>query len=69
MKNPRWLVGKTVQTVDMQPAPDGRGGTYHQPIITFTDGSSIRFFPEETEVGNIGVDIHYYPRKQDPQHK
>ena len=58
--NPRWVVGKTVASVDMRPGDDGRGGTAHDPVITFTDGSRIRFVTEETETGEYGVDIAYH---------
>mgnify|MGYP001582537152 CR=1 FL=1 len=57
--NPKWIIGKTVASVDMQPYDDGRGGTAHDPVITFTDGSSIRFQIEDTE-GAMGVDILYF---------
>lgn len=65
--NPRWVVGKTVASLDMQPCPDGRGGTYHTPVITFTDGSSIKFSTEETEVGVYGTDISYRPPPRRPR--
>lgn len=67
--NPRWIVGKTVATVDMQPFEGyenpsaGITKQCHDPIITFTDGSHIQFITEETEVGCYGTDILYIPRK------
>ncbi len=52
--------------------PDGRGGTCHAPIITFTDGATISFMTEETELGEYGTDIVYTkppPRlKDEPIH-
>lgn len=61
--NPRWIKGKTVTSVSMTPRSDGRahGSVYHQPEITFSDGSSITFITEETEVGEYGTDIVYHP--------
>lgn len=59
--NPRWIIGKTVATVDMCPFPAGPTAAQrfaHDPIITFTDGSSIRFVTEETE-NEYGTDIVY----------
>ena len=58
--NPRWIVGKTVASVDMRPfryLDDTT--TSHDPILTFTDGSSIQFIVEETAGGEYGVDIIY----------
>lgn len=66
--NPRWIVGKTIATVDMQPFegyenPEiGARKQCHDPIITFTDGSRIQFITEETEVGCYGTDILYVPQ-------
>lgn len=60
--NPRWIVGKTVASAENRPFPagdNGRGGVAHNPIIRFTDGSSITFCTEETEVGEYGVEIVY----------
>ena len=57
--DPRWIVGKTVARVEMHPVSDGRGGTSHNPVITFTDGSFIRFETEETEDLLYGTMIVY----------
>lgn len=62
MMQPKRLIGKTIATVDMRPF-SSRGNkrrhntVAHDPLITFTDGSSISFTVEETEVGVYGVDI------------
>lgn len=61
---PRWLVGKTVARVDMNPFPDGRGGVAHSPVITFTDGSCARFVVEETDTADYGVAITYTPARR-----
>lgn len=62
--NPRWIIGKTVALVALNPFDDGKGGTAHDPRIIFTDGSSIAFTTEETEVGEYGTSIVYRrPRK------
>jgi hypothetical protein len=68
MINPRWLVGKTIARVEMNPfeAHDpnqircGSGRRVaHDPRIYFTDGTSISFVTEETEIGEYGTDIVY----------
>lgn len=58
---PKWIVGKTVASVDMGRFSDGRGGTAHTPVIEFTDGSKILFSTEETDVGEYGTSILYLP--------
>lgn len=63
--NPRWLVGKVIAKVEMGPFdgwPDDDHKVCHSPIITFTDGSSIRFVTEETDLGEYGTDIVYSKR-------
>lgn len=60
----RWITGKTVARVEMNPFPadDGTGcrlGMAFAPRIYFTDGSSIAFGTQETEVGEYGTDIGY----------
>lgn len=58
--NPAWIVGKTVAAVDMNPT-QGHGlgiGTLHHPVITFTDGSSIKMGAVEGE-DEDGVSISY----------
>ena len=60
--NPRWIVGKIVERVEMNPTPDGRGGVCHGPRIFFTNGTSIAFMTEETDHGEYGTDIIYTPR-------
>lgn len=58
----RWVVGKTIARVEMNPfnaGGQGRGTTAHDPEIFFTDGSSIRFITEETETGEYGTEIVY----------
>lgn len=65
--NPRWIVGKTVAKVEMnsfEAAPDVNRRLAHDPRVTFTDGSSIRFVTQETEVGEYGVEIVYRPARQ-----
>jgi hypothetical protein len=57
--NPKWLKGKVVERVEMNPFSDGRGGMTHDPRIVFTDGSSIRFDVAPTENDEGGVDIRY----------
>lgn len=57
--NPRWIRGKTVESVDMRVFDDGRGCVAHNPMIRFTDGSFIFFVTEETESGEYGTDVVY----------
>lgn len=64
MRNPKWLVGKTIARVEMNPSPGeaSGGGTAHRPEIWFTDGSHIWFVAEELEHGDgYGVEIGYTP--------
>ncbi len=62
--NPKWIVGKTVASVEMQPFDDGCGGKAFDPVIRFTYGSLITFFTQETDVGEYGTDIVYRKRKR-----
>jgi hypothetical protein len=62
MLNPRWIVGKTVARVDLNPFDDGKGATAHAPVIYFTDGSSISFSTEETDMEGYGISINYLER-------
>lgn len=62
--NPKWIVGKTIASVDMCPflaRPDSSRELAHDPIVTFTDGSRITFSTQETEVGVYGTSIDYRP--------
>lgn len=61
--NPKWIVGKSVARVEMNPFDDGQGRKAHDPRIWFTDGSSIAFTTEETEVGEYGTNISYSPAR------
>jgi len=47
--------GKVVDRVDWRQFDDGRGGTAHDPLIVFTDGSALVFMTEETNTGDYGV--------------
>lgn len=64
--NPKWIVGKTVAAVDMrlfEMSQEFHGKKAHDPVITFTDGSSITFITEETGTGEYGTDISYHKAK------
>lgn len=67
--NPRWIVGKTIDRVEMNHFPSGRGLTgraiTYDPSIYFTDGSAICFLTDETEGNEYGVRIIY--TKASPQ--
>lgn len=61
--NPKWIVGKTIARVDMRMFDMSRefhGAKAHDPLITFTDGSSITFVTQETGTGEYGTDISYH---------
>lgn len=60
--NPRWLVGKTISSVEMNPFDahvSGKLVVAHQPVIRFTDGSSIAFYTQERDDGEYGTGIEY----------
>jgi hypothetical protein len=59
LTNPKFLVGKTIERVEMNTFPNGRGGYASAPVIYFTDGSSISFETQETERGYYGTKIDY----------
>lgn len=59
---PRWVRGKTIARIELRPFADGRGGTAHDPVIVFTDGSALGFMVEETDVGAYGVAPIYAPK-------
>jgi hypothetical protein len=57
----RSLVGKTIARVELQPfdACNG-GGTATDPVVTFTDGTALRFLVQETEeTGDYGVQLAF----------
>jgi hypothetical protein len=64
--NLRWILGKRIVEVNMNPFPDGMGGTTHNPVFTLEDGSQVRFAVQETEVGEYGIELVYRkkPRKK-----
>lgn len=57
----RRLRGKTVARALLRPFDDGRGGRAYDPIVSFTDGSALRFVVQETEGGEYGVQLVYMP--------
>lgn len=67
--NPKWLVGKTIASVDMRPFEKSdqasKNDVAHNPIIRFTDGSAIYFVTEETGGSEYGTAICY--RKPPPK--
>ena len=60
--NPAWLVGKTIERVEMNPYParEHYSGVAHNPVIYFTDGSVIRAMAQETD-WEPGVGLIYSP--------
>jgi len=60
----RELVGKTIADIDWNRSWNkGHRGWIHDPIITFTDGTHLRFSVEETDDGSYyGVDFIYPAR-------
>jgi hypothetical protein len=66
--NPKWLVGKTIERVDMRSFDDGRGRTTHNPRITFTDGTALTFGADELEHGDgYGIALNYHPKNPRPR--
>lgn len=57
----RWLVGKKIADVKWRTFDDGREGEATDPLITLSDGSSIEFVVQETDVGCYGVAVIYHP--------
>lgn len=59
------IVGRTITRLQLEPFPDGRGGTAYTPSITLDDGSFLTFSVQETEsMYGIGVWLHTTePRK------
>jgi len=57
----RALLGKTIAHVDLHPFDDANGGGIAtDPVLTFTDGTSLRFLVQETEeTGDYGVSLVY----------
>lgn len=49
------LIGRTITDVQMNPFPDGHGGTAHDPRITLDDGRELMFVTQETDTGDYGV--------------
>lgn len=60
--NPKWIIGKTIISVVMntEKAREHGNEVFHNPIINFSDGSSISFIGEETDFGIYGVGIVYH---------
>lgn len=54
----RELIGKRIVGFTTDPKPDGRGGTCHDPAIRLDDGTSLRFYVEETDLGEYGVGVN-----------
>ena len=59
--HPKWVVGRRITQVDMNAFDDGRGGTAHAPVVYLDNGARMTFVTEETETGEYGTDILYYP--------
>ncbi len=57
----RALRGKTIASVALCPFDDDNGGgTATDPVITFTNGTALRFVVQETEeTGDYGVNLAY----------
>lgn len=55
----RLLVGKTIKSIALCPFDPEQYSTSAEPatdpVILFTDGTSLRFLVEETEAGEYGV--------------
>jgi hypothetical protein len=61
----RALRGKRVKSVRLHPfAPSNGGPAATDPVIVFTDGSSLAFGVDETEMGEYGVSLCYRPARK-----
>lgn len=45
----RLTVGQKIVAFELNPFPDGRGGTAYNPVITLGNGAQIKFEVTETE--------------------
>lgn len=59
--NKRWLIGRTIVDVELNPFSDGRGSIAHDPVITLDNGAKLAFQTEETDDLDYGVNIIYIP--------
>lgn len=60
----RLLVGRTIVAYDAKPFNGGRRAhrsVHYDPIITLDNGATVAFSGTETEIGDTGVDVTYYP--------
>lgn len=70
MFNPKWIIGRTITGVDMNPFRAHPESTTdyreaHDPTIYLDNGASLAFITEETETGDYGTAIIYRkPPKQ-----
>jgi len=71
--NPKWIIGKTVVSVDMRPFDKGDEFPDHQkaydPLIYFSDGSYITFTTDETGTGEYGLHINYHKANRNRPHR
>ena len=66
--NPRWLIGRKIVKVEMQPFQarpnEGRlSPVAHDPVIWLDNGAHLTFTTEETECGVYGTSISYHKGK------
>lgn len=59
--NPKWILGRTIVAVEMNPRLGRNGGTQmaHDPVIRLDNGATLQFHVEETDDLMYGVDILY----------
>jgi len=60
MFNPKWVIGRTITQLEMNPFDDLRGGTAHNPVFVLDNGARLRFLTEETDTGDYGTEIVYH---------
>jgi hypothetical protein len=58
---PRWIIGRTITNVMMNPRPNGRGGTAYSPVITLDNNAKLYFQVDETEDLEYSTNIQYAP--------
>lgn len=59
--NPKWVIGRTITGVQMNPFSDGRGGTVHDPTFILDNGARLRFQTQETNDLEYGTQVLYIP--------
>ena len=57
--NPSWLKGRKIAALELNPAPNGRGGVAYDPVFVLDNGAEVSFLVQETDTGEYGVEPGY----------